>query len=358
MAERRSGAAKLLLVCSSGGHLDQLFWLRSWWERFPRIWATFDKPDAVDRMRDQMWCALSYPTNRNIPNTLRNSLRAYRVLLRERPTTILSSGAGPAVPFFWIGKVLFRCRTIYLEPWDRLVRPTLTSRLIRPVTDLAIASSEGQLPRWTRVAIALAPLWRLDATDDRIVDAPSGEARHPDAPLRVLVTVGTHEEPFDRLIAQTESIASSIGSSGVAGAIEIACQHGVSRLPHAYPTHRDEAFLSHTDLTQLMGWADVVIAPASPGTAMLAFRRGCHLLLLPRHSEANEAVDDHQEDFMKRLELLQVAERLSIESFVLAAKSVRGEARRTREHAWERACHHYAEDVARACAHLLPDTDA
>ena len=32
---------KVMLVCSSGGHLAQLHRLRPWWEQHDRMWVTF-----------------------------------------------------------------------------------------------------------------------------------------------------------------------------------------------------------------------------------------------------------------------------------------------------------------------------
>ena len=41
----------LLLVCSSGGHLLQMYELREAWEPFERVWVTFDKSDARSLLR-------------------------------------------------------------------------------------------------------------------------------------------------------------------------------------------------------------------------------------------------------------------------------------------------------------------
>ena len=38
---------RVLLVCSSGGHLTQLYQLRPWWERHERTWVTFDHPHST-----------------------------------------------------------------------------------------------------------------------------------------------------------------------------------------------------------------------------------------------------------------------------------------------------------------------
>jgi len=66
---------------------------------------------------------------------VRNLGLAVRVLWRERPDVIVSTGAGVAVPFFWVGRLL-GCRTVYLEVYDRIDSATMTGRLCHPVTDL------------------------------------------------------------------------------------------------------------------------------------------------------------------------------------------------------------------------------
>jgi len=336
---------KILFVCSSGGHLDQLFWLRSWWKHLPTVWATFDKPDARDRMHGLFWYQLAFPTNRNVPNAIRNALKALRILRRERPTVLVSSGAAPAVPFFWIGRLLFRCRTVYLEPWDRVSRPTLTASLVQPVTNLGIASSPGQLPHWSRVTEAQAPLWRMSSRQYQAFgdgEAATGAERRG-TPVRVLVTVGTHEEPFDRLIELVDSLA----DSQEPGHVEFACQHGVSHLAHSYASACDKAFFGYGEMVDLMNWADILIAPASPGAATLGLRTGCRLLLLPRQAVHNEAVDDHQRDFMHVLGQLGLAEELTEESFALTVKYATSSSPGSLEWAWRQACADYAREVAR-----------
>lgn len=123
------------LIASSGGHLTQLLALRPWWAEQERFWVSFEKADAEVALAGERkyWC--HFPTNRNVVNLVRNSLLAVRVLLRERPRLLVSTGAGPAVPFFFVGKLL-GARTIFVEVVDRVDRPTLTGRLVRPVTDL------------------------------------------------------------------------------------------------------------------------------------------------------------------------------------------------------------------------------
>lgn len=125
----------MALVCSSGGHLAQLLVLRPWWEQLDRFWVTFDKPDARGALVGERRYACYFPTNRNLWNFARNSVLAFRILRRERPVLVVSTGAGVAVPFFVLGKLLFGTRTIYVEVVDRVDRPTLTARLVQRFCD-------------------------------------------------------------------------------------------------------------------------------------------------------------------------------------------------------------------------------
>lgn len=127
---------KILLVGSSGGHLSHLTSLTGWWGEHERHWVTFDTPDAVSKLSGEQVTYAYSPTTRNIKNLVRNTFLALRVLRAERPDVIVSTGAGAAVPFFWLRRFAGpQARTVYLEVIDRVDSPTLTGRLCRPVTD-------------------------------------------------------------------------------------------------------------------------------------------------------------------------------------------------------------------------------
>ena len=124
-----------MLVCSSGGHLTQLFRLKPWWEAHDRRWVTFETADATSLLGGERVVWAHHPTTRNIPNALRNLRLAWRLLRRERPDVVVSDGAGVAVPFFVVAK-LTGAATVYLEVYDRIDSRTLTGRLCAPFTDL------------------------------------------------------------------------------------------------------------------------------------------------------------------------------------------------------------------------------
>jgi UDP-N-acetylglucosamine:LPS N-acetylglucosamine transferase len=127
----------VLLVCSTGGHLLQLLALRGAWAEFSRVWVTFDKSDARSLLADEQVVFAHGPTNRNfgllaVKNLVLNLVAAVRLLRSVRPKVVLTTGAGVAVPFAWIGRVL-GARVVYVESLTRIERPSLSCRLIAPV---------------------------------------------------------------------------------------------------------------------------------------------------------------------------------------------------------------------------------
>lgn len=133
----------MLLVCSSGGHLTQLYNLKPWWEGLERTWVTFDKPDATSLLVGERTVWAHHPTTRNLWNLLRNTALAWRTVRRLRPDLIVSTGAAVAFPFFVAGK-LHGARTVYLEVFDRVDSATMTGRLCYPITDRFLLQWEEQ----------------------------------------------------------------------------------------------------------------------------------------------------------------------------------------------------------------------
>jgi UDP-N-acetylglucosamine:LPS N-acetylglucosamine transferase len=134
---------RVLLVCSSGGHLIQLHNLRPWWERHDRMWVTFKKLDSRSLLAGERVAWAHHPTTRNLPNLVRNLLLAWRQLRSFRPDVVVSSGAGVAFPFFLIARLLGQ-KTVYVEVYDRIDSATMTGRLCYPISNLFLLQWEEQ----------------------------------------------------------------------------------------------------------------------------------------------------------------------------------------------------------------------
>ena len=138
---------RLMLVCSSGGHLFEMICLRPFWEDKPRVWVTFPTPDARHLLAGEAevhWAA--YPTVRNVPNLLRNLALAWRLVRAVRPAMILTTGSGVAAPFLWVAR-LHGIPTVFVESITRITELSLTARLVRPF-------ATRMLVQWPELAAA------------------------------------------------------------------------------------------------------------------------------------------------------------------------------------------------------------
>lgn len=119
-------------MASAGGHLLQLVQLRNLWSDEERHWVTFDKADARSLLAGEQVVWAFYPTNRSLTNLMRNSLLAIKIVRQLRPRAVVTTGAGIAVPFCYVGR-LFGARIIFVESLARVTEPSLTARLVHPV---------------------------------------------------------------------------------------------------------------------------------------------------------------------------------------------------------------------------------
>ncbi len=117
---------------------------------------------------------------------------------------------------------------------------------------------------------------------------------NPHAPLRVLVTVGTALDPFDRLIAFVDTMLASLGQD-VAGL----CQFG--RCSARSRTLENVAFLDRAQFLDAITNADVVFTGAGVGTLSMCIRAGHRPVVLPRRHDLGECVNDHQFELVHAL---------------------------------------------------------
>ncbi len=109
----------------------------------------------------------------------------------------------------------------------------------------------------------------------------------------IFVTVGTHEQPFDRLLREIDRLAAT-------GALpeEVFCQTGYSTYTPQVPSAR---MLSHDEMQARIALASLVVAHGGPGSILPVLARRKPLVLVPRQRRFGEHVDDHQVTFCRRV---------------------------------------------------------
>lgn len=114
----------------------------------------------------------------------------------------------------------------------------------------------------------------------------------------IFVTVGTHEQPFNRLVECVDNLKRD-------GIIEeeVVIQTGYSTYEPQYCTWKK--LYSYRDMTRFVNEARIVITHGGPSSFIMPIQVGKTPIVVPRKSEFNEHVNDHQVSFAKA-----VAERL------------------------------------------------
>lgn len=136
---------QIMLVCSSGGHFKGMRGLSQYWHKFSkRSWITFKTGTTQTELKNEKAFWAYSPTNRNLLNLVRNLLLAIKVLQEERPSLIVSTGAGVAVPFLIVAKYLCKSKIIFVESKTRIRDLSLSAKLLRSwkVLDLLIVRAK------------------------------------------------------------------------------------------------------------------------------------------------------------------------------------------------------------------------
>jgi UDP-N-acetylglucosamine transferase subunit ALG13 len=109
----------------------------------------------------------------------------------------------------------------------------------------------------------------------------------------IFATVGTHEDPFDRLVTELDRL---VECGEITEPVHI--QRGYSAPPRRC-TH--DAMMPFAAVQEKMRAARVVITHGGPATIMQALALGQVPVVVPRQSAFGEHVDDHQVRFATRI---------------------------------------------------------
>lgn len=108
----------------------------------------------------------------------------------------------------------------------------------------------------------------------------------------IFVTVGTHEQQFDRLVRYMDTWAESHDE-------KVIMQIG-------YCTHKPKnaqwyEFLSYYDMKKIVDKARIIITHGGPSSFIMPLQIGKTPIVVPRKLKYNEHVNNHQLDFCKKV---------------------------------------------------------
>ncbi|MBT1165160.1 glycosyltransferase [Bifidobacterium felsineum] len=108
----------------------------------------------------------------------------------------------------------------------------------------------------------------------------------------IFVTVGTHEQPFNRLIKTVDDLKGK-------GVIDepVFIQTGYSTYEPKYCDWK--SLLSYNEMQQKVDEAHIVISHGGPSSFLMPLKEGKVPIVVPRKAEFNEHINNHQVDFIE-----------------------------------------------------------
>ena len=159
---------------------------RPCWSREQRCWVTFRQSDARSLLARERVTWAHFPTNRNVPNALRNFWLG-RTVARERPSAVITTGAGVSVPFALAAR-LRGIPVVYVESMARITTPSLTARATSHRTPFwcngpsCFDTSHARAA--TGVSLIFVSLGTHQAAFGRVIDLVSGALQESDGSAR------------------------------------------------------------------------------------------------------------------------------------------------------------------------------
>lgn len=111
----------------------------------------------------------------------------------------------------------------------------------------------------------------------------------------IFVTVGTHEQPFDRLLKRVDQLK----GDGVFGDEEVIIQTGYSNYVPAFCTH--QKLFPYKEMDRLFKEARIVITHGGPSSFLAPLQLGKVPIVVPRQKQFGEHVNDHQLEFAREV---------------------------------------------------------
>ncbi len=108
----------------------------------------------------------------------------------------------------------------------------------------------------------------------------------------IFVTVGTHEQPFDRLVEAVDALV----ADGILKE-EVFVQTGYCIYEPAHCEH--QRFVPAPEMRKHIKNADVVVTHGGPSSFIEAMTAGKVPVVVPRYERYGEHVNDHQEAFVR-----------------------------------------------------------
>ena len=154
---------KICLICGPGGHLDEMLSLIDVFKGTDFFFMTVDATTSINLgvIARTYYFRNRFPYGDKITQIkvlfftffylILISVAQFRILLKERPSIIVTTGGDETIPACYIGKIL-GAKIICVESITRIYYPSGTGRILYPISDLFLVQWESLLKKYGKRA--------------------------------------------------------------------------------------------------------------------------------------------------------------------------------------------------------------
>lgn len=141
---------KVCVVASAGGHLLQLLKLAESWQEYEVFYVS--TLESVTQKLQKLGCFyIIGECNREHPYLAALVfMNCIKIILKENPDVIISTGAAPPCILCLIGK-LFGIKIVWIDSIANVERLSLSGRIVRPFADLFLTQWPELADRYNNV---------------------------------------------------------------------------------------------------------------------------------------------------------------------------------------------------------------
>jgi UDP-N-acetylglucosamine transferase subunit ALG13 len=275
---------KLALVCTMGGHFEQMVNLAEVYSRYDHFWITNRTKQTTSHLANERTYFVEAAHYKKPWTYFAQFPVVLKALLREKPSHLLSTGSGRTafIPFL-LAKTL-RLPFMHVDTFSRVSGFSKFGEFLVRLNQRIFCQWENA----NKNAIYIGPIFK-----------PEPGPRKPSQTSHVFVTLGTRTEPFPRLLSAVEKLV-------VEGVIadEVIVQAGHTKYHSAHLKTFD--FCAADGIDDLILRATYVITQESAGIGTKCLKYNTRFIVMPREFKYGElpAKSDMKEDLHLKLEEL------------------------------------------------------
>ena len=134
MAQRNG---RVLAIASGGGHWVQLLRMRAAFDGLDVTWVSRDPASQAD-VAPAPFMVIGEASRAQKLGVIKVAFQSLWLLLRVRPTVIVTTGAAPGLLTLAFGKVLFRAKTIWIDSIANVETLSGSGRLAARFADIRL----------------------------------------------------------------------------------------------------------------------------------------------------------------------------------------------------------------------------